>query len=107
MTEPQVWTLIAVFATALFATITLTTQMMWRAITARFDSVTAQFDSVNARLDALGAEMRAGFVALRTETEARFDAHRAETEARFDALQTQIAHLDRDVQAITRRVFPE
>jgi hypothetical protein len=60
VTEPQVWTLIGVFAMALFGMLTLMSTMFVRLINAKFDIV-------NAKLE----------------------------------------HLDRDVQAIARRVFPE
>lgn len=89
MNEPQVWTLIGVFAAGLFATITFTTQVMWR--------------SINGRFDAFQAEMKTEFASIRAETAAQFDA----VNAKFDAMQTRIEHLDRDIQAISRRVFPE
>jgi hypothetical protein len=60
VTEPQVWMLIGVFATAVLGMITLTATMFVRV-------VNAGFAAMNAKLD----------------------------------------HLDRDVQAIARRVFPE
>ena len=60
MTEPQVWTLIGVFATALFGMLTLMSTMFVRFINAKFET-----------------------------------------------LEVKIDHLDRDVQAIARRVFPE
>lgn len=107
LTEPQIWTLIGVFAAALVGMITFTTQVMWRAIAAQFAS--------------FRAEMRAEFAALRTETSAElaasraeFTASRAETSAELaeiraeiGSLRTEVRHLDRDVQAISRRVFPE
>ena len=60
MTEPQVWTLIGVFAAALFGMLTLMSTMFVRLINAKFETLEAKID-----------------------------------------------HLDRDVQAIARRVFPE
>lgn len=100
MNEPQVWTLIGVFATALFAVITIVTQILWRSINSRFDS--------------LQVEMQTGFASVRAETAVQFDAVnaqfasvRAETAAKLHAVETKIDHLDRDIQAISRRVFPE
>jgi len=60
VTEPQVWTLIGVFAAALFGMLTLMSTMFVRLINAKFETLEAKID-----------------------------------------------HLDRDVQAIARRVFPE
>ncbi len=71
MTEPQVWTLIGVFAAAMFGLLTLMSTMFVRL-------------------------MNAGFEGLR-----------AEMNARFERVDTRFDHLDRDVQAIARRVFPE
>lgn len=64
MNEPQVWTLIGVFAAALFGMLTLMTTMFIRVI-------------------------RTEIEALRETMNRRFD------------------YLDRDVQALTRRVFGE
>ena len=67
MNEPQVWTLIGVFATALFGVIGLMSSLLVRFINAKFDRVDAQFELVHVKFD----------------------------------------HLDRDIQTIARRVFPE
>lgn len=100
MTEPQVWTLIGVFAAALVGMITFTTQIMWRSINAQFDSSRR--------------EMRSEFAAVRSETAAQFEsvrsemaAHRSETAAQLESLRVQVSHLDRDVEALSRRVFPK
>lgn len=78
MTEPQVWTLIGVFAAALFGMLTLMTTMFVRMIRAEFGSIRAEFGSVRAEIDGMRDTMN----------------------RRFD-------YLDRDVQALTRRVFGE
>lgn len=67
MTEPQVWTLIGVFAAGLFGTLTLVSTMFIRILRAEIGAVRAE----------------------------------------VGALKEIVHHLDRDVQAITRRVFPE
>jgi len=69
MTEPQVWTLIGVFATALFGMLTLMSTMFVRVL--------------RTEIGGLRTEMR---------TEIR------RLDQRFDTL-------DRDVQAIAKRVF--
>ena len=71
MTEPQVWTLIGVFATSVFGMFALVSTMFVRVVNAGF------------------AEMN------------------AKSEARFERIDDKLDHLDRDVQAIARRVFPE
>jgi hypothetical protein len=76
MTEPQVWVLIGVFATAIFGMLTWQTISFNRALKTSIDS-------------------------LREVMDARFDA----VNARFDAVDSKIDGLDRDVQALTRHVF--
>lgn len=78
VTEPQVWTLIGVFATALFGVLTLMSTMFVRVLNAGF-----------------------------SEMDAKFAGLRAEMNAKFDSVDAKLNHLDRDVQAIARRVFPE
>lgn len=69
MTEPQVWTLIGVFAAALFGMLTLMSTLFLRVIRTEIDSLRTEMRGETRRLD-----------------------------QRFDSL-------DRDVQAITRRIF--
>lgn len=85
LTEPQVWTLIGVFAAGLFGTLTLVSTMFIRIL--------------RAEIGAVRTEMRAEIGAVRTEVGA--------VRAEVGALKEIVHHLDRDVQAITRRVFPE
>ena len=76
LTEAQTWVTIGVLAAAILGTITLVTTLLGRTITAQF-------------------------VGLRNEMNARFDT----VDARFDAVNGRIDNLDRDVQAITHKVF--
>lgn len=66
MTEPQVWTLIGVFAALMLGGFTLSTGLLTRvirsgfeAVDAKFDAVDAKFDAVNARLDHLDRDVSA------------------------------------------------
>ena len=78
MTEPQVWTLIGVFAASTFGMLGLVSSWFVRVMTANFDRVDAHFDRVDATMN-----------------------------AKFDQLNSKIEHLDRDVRTLFRRVFPE
>ena len=84
MTEPQVWTVIAVLAATLVAFVTASLTMITRVISIQFDGLRREMgiDSTGLR-----AEMRSEFAALRTEMNLRMDV------------------LDRDVQVIANRVF--
>lgn len=92
MNEPQVWTLIGVFAAALIGMITFTTQVIWR--------------SINTQLTSLREEMKDEFASVRRESATQFESVRKESAAQMESLRTQLNHLDRDVQAISRRLFP-
>ena len=76
MNEPQIWTLIGVFAAGMFGTITLISTIFLRM-------------------------MQNGFDGLRTEFRSGFDGVRSEVKA----VHGRIDHLDRDVNAIYRHLF--
>jgi hypothetical protein len=59
VTEPQVWTLIGVFAAILLGGFTLSTGLLTRVIRSGFEAVGAKFDTVNARLDHLDRNVSA------------------------------------------------
>ena len=97
MTEPQVWTLIGVFAAVMLGGMTLMTTLLSRVITASVDGlrdvVTVKFEAVDARFEAVDARFAA------------VDARFAAIDGRFDALTAKIDHLDRDMSAVHRRLF--
>ena len=82
MTEPQSWVLIGLFATLMLGGMTVMTTLLTRTMTA----------SING---------------LRGEMNGRFDGLRGEMNARFDAMGTRIDHLDKDIAALSRRVWGE
>lgn len=85
MNEPQVWTLIGVFAAVMLGGLTLSTNLIMRTTT--------------AAIGGLRGEMNG----LRAEMNARFDA----VDARFDTVDVKIEHLDRDVSLLMRRAGDE
>lgn len=87
MTEPQVWTLIGVFAAGMFGTITLISTMFLRTMQNGFDGVRT--------------EMQNEFASVRTEMRSEFANVRTE----IGAVHGRIDHLDRDVNAIYRHLF--
>ena len=86
MTEPQVWTLIGVFAAGLFGMMTLMSTMFIRVIRAEIGGLRGE---LTGELNGLRAEMNARFEAMDTKFEAKFGA------------------LDRDIQALMRHTFPD
>lgn len=78
LTEPQVWVLIGLFASVMFA--------MMGVVAASFTRV-----------------LRAEIGGLRAEMNARFER----VDVQFQRVDDRFEHLDRDIQAITRRVFPD
>lgn len=83
MNDPQIWTLIGVFAAIMLGGFTLVTTLINRTIAAGFKAVDARFEAVDAKFDA------------------KFDS----VNARFDALEFKIDHLDSDIAAIARHVW--
>jgi len=78
--DPQIWTLIGVFAAIMLGGMTAMTTLITRATTSSIDG-------------------------LRGEIGARFDGMRGEFNARFDSIEKQVSLLDRDVAALTRKVW--
>ena len=76
MTEPQVWVLIGVFATAIFGMMTWQTVNFNRALVSAVERLEAKFDG-------------------------KFDA----MSGKIEVINAKIDNLDRDVQALTRHVF--
>lgn len=57
MNEPQVWTVIGVFATALFGMLGFVFRMMTQTLKAEFLSVRAEFASVRAEIAGLSTRI--------------------------------------------------
>ncbi len=94
--KPQIWTALGILAAALVGVITVMTQLMLRS----FHSLTNHFDTLFA---SLRSELKADISGLRTEMVLRFE----QVDRRFVHLETKVENLERDVQAISKRVFPE
>lgn len=81
VTEPQVWTMIAVMAAVFFGTMTLIATMFTRVVRSEIGGVRSEIGGVRAEIGGLRGEMN----------------------ARFDAVNSRIDNLDRDVQFLTGR----
>lgn len=131
MTEPQVWTLIGVFSATMIGVFTFLSMSVTRSIDAvgkivaslgrelgaRIDSLQDQtntrFESVDIQMAAMRDDVRATkaeVLALRQETDRKFaiiDTKFERVDKKFDRVYEEIAHLNRDVQAIARHVHPD
>lgn len=67
MSEPQVWTLIAVFATAMASMITLVLVTMRAMLDRMGHELSATTAELRAEMAELRAEMREGFAEIRSE----------------------------------------
>lgn len=94
LTDPQIWALIGVFAAAMFGALGLIVPLINR-------NLSAGFAAVNTRIDSLEKVMNARFEAVDAKFDAKFDA----IDAKFDAVYVKLDHLDRDVTAISKKVF--
>jgi len=59
MSEPQVWTLIGVFAASLFAVLTLLSTLFVRVIRAEIGRLDVKFDALGGRIDNLDRDVQA------------------------------------------------
>lgn len=87
MTEPQVWTMIVAFTGVMVGTLTVISTLFVRVLRSEIGGLRGEIGG------------------LRGEMNARFDAVNSEMNARFDAVSTRLDYLDRDVQALTKRVW--
>lgn len=78
LTEPQVWTLIGAFSAAIFGVLGLMSTMFVRVLRTEIGGVRAEIAGL-----------------------------RGEMNARFEAVHARLDHLDREVQALVRKVFDE
>ncbi|MFV0432362.1 MAG: hypothetical protein ACK5LO_00020 [Leucobacter sp.] len=95
MTEPQIWTIIGVFAATLVAMVTIVMQSFHRSIDGLRTEMVLRFEHFGARFDGLEGRM--------DRLEGRMDR----LEGRIDRIEKRVDDIDRDVQAISKRIFPE
>lgn len=104
MSDPQSWTLIGVFAAALFGMFGVIGAWFPRLLRAELSGLegrlTGRIDSVESRLDARIDKLETRIDSMESRLTARVDS----VESR---LSTKIDLLDRDLARIARRVFPE
>lgn len=91
MNDPQIWTLIGVFAAIMLGGMTLMTTLLSRVISTEITSLRTE---MNVRFDAVHAEIDARFAAVHTEIESR-----------FAAVHVKIDHLDDDIAALGRKIW--
>ncbi len=104
LTEPQTWTIIGVLAATLVGTITLVTQVMLRTITGQ---ITSLRNETTGQITSLRTETTGQIASLRNETTTQIGALRTEMELRFQRVDDRFDGLDRDMQAVAKRVFPD
>lgn len=91
MTEPQVWVLMGLFASAIFGMLTWQTITFTRTLRTSIDGLRE------------GVDLRFGM--FEAKVDARFAMSEAKIDARFATVEAKIDNLDRDVQALARHVF--
>jgi hypothetical protein len=94
LTEPQVWVLIGVFATAMFGMIGIVTSSFNRTLVAAIGGVEAKIGGVEAKIGGVEAEIRG----LRETMDAKFTAMDVKFTSKLEVL-------DKDIQALTRRAY--
>lgn len=91
MNEPQVWTLIGVFAAGLFGMLTIMSTMFVRII--------------RTEIGGLRSEIRGDMNELRAEIRGDVNELRAEVKGDIASLRGDIRTLDRDVNSLMKNTF--
>lgn len=113
VTEPQVWVLIGTFAATVLGGMTFSTNLIMGSLT---KVITANTDRLEARLDAVRYETVAEIHVTRTRVDsveagltAKIDTVEAGLSAKIDSVESRLrgdlARIDADVTAITRRIW--
>ncbi len=113
MTEPQVWTIIAVFTTLMFSMLTVVSTLFVRVVRGEIGKLRAELlgetgalrAEVGGELGALRVQMGGELGALRAELLGETGALRAELRGEIGKLLDRIDTLDRDVQALVKHTF--
>jgi hypothetical protein len=127
LTEPQVWVLIGIFATAMFGMIGIVTSSFNRNLAAAIGGVQSEIGSVRTEIGGVRSEMQSETGGLRAQMQSEIGGLRAQMQseigglretvfarfeamdARFEAFDAKFSGkfevLDRDIQALSRHVF--
>lgn len=97
MNDPQIWTLLGVFAAIMLGGMTLMTTLLIRTMNAAIEGVHGRIEGVNARIEGVNARIDG--------VHARIDGLASEMNAKFETAYVKLEHLDRDVTAISKKVF--
>ncbi len=96
MSDPQVWTLIGVFAAAILGGFSIVITSLSRVIRAEVGGLRSE---ITGEIGTLRGELTGEIGGLRGEI--------GGLHARLDTLEKRFDHLDRDVQSITDRLWRE
>lgn len=113
MTEPQVWVLIGTFAAAVLGGMTFSTNFIMgslsKVITANTDRLEARIDSLRAETIAESRITRSELHSVEAGLNAKIDSIEAGLNAKIDSVESRLrgdlARIDADVAAITKRVW--
>lgn len=89
--DPQIWTMVGIFAAAMFGTLGLLVPLINRNTRVLVEGLEKV---VNAKLEGVEAKF-----------ESRFESLENVMNAKFDVVNAKLEHLDRDVTALSKKVF--
>lgn len=102
MNEPQVWTLIGVFAAGMFGMVTVVTTMFTRVLRTEIGGLRAE---MTGEIGGLRAEMAGEIGGLRAEFRGEIAELRTDLKGEIAGLRTEIRTIDRDVSALMKHTF--
>ncbi len=104
MNDPQIWTLIGVFAAVMAGGLTLLLRQNERIIASLRSELTARFDGLEGRMDARFEAIDARFEAIDARFEA-IDARFTTMDVRLDSIERRLDDLDGEVAHLARRFW--
>ena len=89
MSDPQAWTMIGIFASAMLGGMTLMTTQFSRVLRAEIGGLRGE---LRGEIDVLRTEMRAGFEVMNVRLDS-LDTRLTRVEGKVDDLDTELTHL--------------
>lgn len=99
LNEPQIWTLIGVFAAALLGLTTVITQSFTRTMSANMETMSANFRGIETRLDSMAVQVDAKFDTMNE----RIDGLKTEMTLRFERVDERFERVDERFEQVDKR----
>ncbi len=108
MNNAQAWATIGIFATSTFTMLWLTSSVFTRTLQTSIAGLRDELGAkIDGKIDSLTGRLDGKLESLEARLDGKIDSLEARMDTRFTTLESKVDHLDQDISAIVRRVFPE